>query len=729
MIQIQGQRAFSADNAALLKEMIDFRTSFDTMITNLYGFTVVRDFNFKAGYLYRLPWNTTAWENLRQKQTQLTPRQQAQFVNIDQARKELFDWPDQIFEASEGERAYEDQYLFRIQSVPQAEQMLVLLTQMTADQQTLLQTDLSTSRAELTNAQVQSLLGGLLALLFGIGMAVIFGSFIAGSVRRLTGAAERIAGGDLQAHAAVESGDEIGQLATTFNLMTERLRDTIARLEKQTHQLEKLKEAAEAANLAKSEFLANMSHELRTPLNGILGYAQILERDEQLSPAQANAVTIVRASGEHLLTLINDILDLSKIEARKMDLQPADCHLPGFLDAIVGMFQIRTQQKKTLTFTYEKVTRLPSIIQADEKRLRQILINLIGNAIKFTDQGQVIFRVGLIDPVTAAFITTSIEQLENMTTCQLRFAVIDTGIGIPVDKLEHIFLPFEQGGDAQHRVEGTGLGLTITKSLVEAMNGQLTVESQVGSGSTFQLDLEFPSIWMDDVHRQPIVDREVVGYLGPRRKLLVADDKPSNRSILVKLLEPLGFDLFEAADGQQAVEQAGAIQPDVIFLDLRMPVLDGLEAARQIRQMPEFTAARRVVLIAMSSHAFEKDILQCTLAGCDAFLTKPVEVKKLFALLAAQLNLTWIYCAPVNLTGPQPETADDDLVPPPPEEMTILLDLTMKGALPRLRQRALRLGQVDDQYRPFADRLCQLIEAFDEDQILALIERYRPAPD
>jgi len=728
MIQLQEQREFSTENSALLKDMIDFRTSLDTMITNLYGFTVVRDFNFKAGYLYRLPSNTTAWENLRQKQAQLTAPQRSQFDAIDQARKQLLDWPAKIFDASEGEHAYEDLYLFQAQSVRQAEQMLSLLSQMTADQQTLLQSDLSTGRLELTSAQIQSLAGGLLALLLGIALAVIFRSIIAGSVRRLTGAAEQIAGGDLLAHAAVESGDEIGQLATTFNLMTDRLRDTIARLEKQTQQLEKLREAAEAASLAKSEFLANMSHELRTPLNGILGYAQILGRDEHLSPTQANAVDIIHASGEHLLTLINDLLDLSKIEARKMELQPADVHLPNFLEAIVGMFQIRAQQKKTITFTYEKVTRLPPVIHADEKRLRQILINLIGNAIKFTDQGEVIFQVGLIDSATSALSANPIEQLATTTTCQLRFAVIDTGVGIRADKLEHIFLPFEQVSDAQHRVEGTGLGLTITRNLVEAMNGQLVVESEVGRGSTFRLDLEFPATWMDDPHQSPNPDREIVGYIGPRCKLLVVDDKPSNRSILVNLLRPLGFELSEAGNGQQAVEQATAIQPDAIFLDLLMPVMDGLEAARQIRRLPELNPDRRVVLIAMSSHAFEKDVAQSTLAGYDAFLAKPVEVRKLLALLAAQLNLTWLYREPTNRVSAPVEPSDEHLTPPPPAEMAALLDLAMQGALPRLKQRALQIAQRGEQYQPFVQRLCQLVDEFDEEQLLALIEHYQQSP-
>ncbi len=368
------------------------------------------------------------------------------------------------------------------------------------------------------------------------------------------------------------------------------------------------------------------------------------------------------------------------------------------------------------------MTILPPVIHADEKRLRQILINLIGNAIKFTDQSEVIFRVGLIDAATSMYIPTPVDRLANTAACRLRFSVIDTGTGIPADKLEHIFLPFEQVGDAAHRAEGTGLGLTITRNLVEAMNGKLLVESEMSYGSTFQLDVEFPAYWIDDIHQQPILDRGIVGYEGARRSLLVVDDKPSNRSILVNLLRPLGFDLYEAADGLQAVEKAAAIRPDAIFMDLLMPVMGGLDAAQQIRQMPELNATKPVVLVAMSSHAFEKDVLQSTAAGYNAFLPTPIEVSKLFALLAAQLDLTWIYREPASKTSIPAETQDHHFTPPPMAEMAVLLDLARQGALTRLRQRALQIERLGEQYRPFTKHLCKLIDEFDEDRILTLIE-------
>jgi signal transduction histidine kinase len=511
MIQLQGQREISTENSKLLADMINLQSSFDSMMTNLRGYALIGDLSFRNEYMARLPLNTTAWANLQNKRELLTPTQQTMLDKIASARFTLANLPTEIFTVVEGEHAYEDLYLFQTQSVPKANQMLSLLSQMTTEQHQLLQTDLATGRRSLANAQLQSLIGGLLVLSLGIGMAVILRNTIIKPVLSLTEAAERIAAGNLHAHALVESGDEIGQLAETFNLMTDRLHQTIASLENQTQQLEKMKAAAETANKAKSEFLTNMSHELRTPLNGILGYAQILARDENLSDTQSNAVSIIHSSGEHLLTLISDILDLSKIEARKMELHPADFQLPIFLNAINGMFQIRAQQKNVITFAYEQITPLPVIVHADEKRLRQILINLIGNAIKFTEQGKVIFRVGMISPETLAFPIPQNMTTEN-TACHIRFEVIDTGIGIQTDKLEHIFLPFEQVSGPHHRAEGTGLGLTITKNLVEAMNGRLTVESEPGRGSTFRLELEILALSTTGMFQQLASGTTVTGY-------------------------------------------------------------------------------------------------------------------------------------------------------------------------------------------------------------------------
>ncbi len=722
LIQLQQQREPLQVTSDPLADLHDFQMSFEIMMTNLRGYAFVGDLEFRNDYMAQLPLNTNAWTNLQANQALLTATQQIQLEAVSEPRTELMSLASQIFDIVQSEHAYEEQYLFRTQSLPQAENLLTILEQITHSQQEWLQAELSRSRASLVQAMLQSFGGGLLGLILGTAMAFTFRSIIVGPVRRLTAATERLAGGDLDTHAAVEASDEIGQLADTFNQMTDRLRQTIISLERQTEQLEKMKTVAEAASRAKSEFLANMSHELRTPLNGILGYAQILDRDEQLEAAQAKAVSVIRSSGEHLLTLINDILDLSKIEARKMELQPAEFRLPNFLEAIVSMFQIRVMQKRDLTFAYEAVTPLPAVITADEKRLRQILINLIGNAIKFTDHGSVRLRVGLLEPDSGVLRAAPMPVRGEMTVEHFRFEVADTGIGIPADKLQTIFLPFEQASDPQRRSEGAGLGLTITKNLVEAMNGQLTVESELGRGSLFRLDLAFPAQWLGEARLAPAFERAAVGYFGPRRTILVVDDEMSNRSVLVNLLEPLGFDVIEAANGRQALEQLNAAGPDAVLMDLHMPVMNGLEAAKHIRaQSP---ADRHITIVATSARTLEHDRELSLAAGCDAFLVKPVDVEDLLNLLAVHLKLNWIYRGAQPPTNAQAEAVDAPLVPPPPEELTVLLDLALKGELPRLRQRAQQVEQMGEQYRPFAAQLCQLTEVFDEDGVLMLIQRY-----
>ncbi len=469
---------------------------------------------------------------------------------------------------------------------------------------------------------------------------------------------------------------------------------------------------AEKANQAKSEFLANMSHELRTPLNGILGYAQILKRDKTLSAAQLDGLNIIQHSGEHLLTLINDILDLSKIEAGKMELYPTDFYLPGFLQSIAGIIRMRAEQKD-IAFSYETVTPLPQAVRADEKRLRQVLLNLLGNAVKFTDKGYVAFRIA---DLSAAGATSA--------NCRLKFEIEDSGVGMTPEQLSRLFQPFEQVGDVRRRAEGTGLGLAISRKLVQAMGSDIHVQSQAGQGSRFWFELDL-AVTAAQIEIEPTPADNVIGYKGPRRKALVVDDKDYNRLMLSDLLSSIGFDIVEAADGRQGVARARETHPDVILMDLVMPVMTGFEAAQEIRRIPEL---QNTVIIATSASVFEADKEQSMLAGCNAFIAKPVEVKKLFGLLETHLKLEWIYEKDAG-ESMKDETPPSSLLPPPSsfiappaEEINALLDLATLGDMRGLRQRAARLEQMDKQFAPFASRLQELAKNFEDKQILALLK-------
>ncbi|HEY9597567.1 MAG TPA: response regulator, partial [Cyanophyceae cyanobacterium] len=472
--------------------------------------------------------------------------------------------------------------------------------------------------------------------------------------------------------------------------------------------LQQSKEAAEVANRAKSEFLANMSHELRTPLNGILGYAQLLKNDISLTTQQRNSLSIIYQCGEYLLTLIEDILDLSKIEAQKLELFPQEFHLPNFLKSLSDLFRLRAQQKG-ISFTYECISPLPNAVIADSKRLRQVLINLLGNAVKFTDKGGVTFR--------ACCLSVDTKQ---RTTDTIRFQVQDTGIGIEPSQLADVFLPFRQASNCAHRVEGTGLGLAISQKLVQLMGSQIQATSVLDEGSIFWFDLELPTLSQWHEPSQPDEHR-IIGFKGNNRKVLIVDDNPVNRSLLRDILQPLNLIIHEAVDGEDALGKAVQFQPDLILMDVVMPVLNGLEVTRQLRQLPDF---EHVVIIALSANAFETTKQEAVAAGCQEFLAKPVQVKPLLEVLASHLKIEIIYTEPSSVETITPSVEPSPLVVPPCSELVTLSKLVKMGDIQGILDCSEMLERLDNRLIPFATEIRQLAQSFQLKHLRELIQQH-----
>ncbi|HEY9622238.1 MAG TPA: PAS domain-containing protein [Crinalium sp.] len=504
------------------------------------------------------------------------------------------------------------------------------------------------------------------------------------------------------------------------------VRDISAR--KQAEQaLQQAKEAAEAANRAKSSFLASMSHELRTPLNAILGFAQIMRRDDTLSPDYQRHLEIINRSGEHLLELINSILDLSKIEAGYLELVESNFDLPNLVQTVGAMLRERAIAKGIELYV-EIAPNLPPFVTTDPGKLRQVLINLVSNAIKFTEQGNVTLKVSLIEPDVDHILTSASDLRDEI---QLKFAIHDTGVGIQTQDLKRIFEAFEQTTSGKRLTEGTGLGLTLSQKFVELMGGNVVVQSTPGEGSIFTFTI---TAQIADTAIEPSIhsDRLVTGLRPgqPDYRILIVDDQPENRELLVDLLKPIGFSTQLAGNGEEAIARWHQWHPHLILLDIRMPVLDGLKASQRIRIQERSAAVPDTTkIIALSASVFQNDHDRATASGCDDFLKKPFQINELFDKIAGLLDLQYTYAnqAECHTHAAQPTLSSLSslcaTILPLVSDVWVnqLYQTTMSGDDMQILQ---LLNQLPEEHHQLVEGLSELARRFEFDRILSLLGEY-----
>jgi signal transduction histidine kinase/FixJ family two-component response regulator len=578
-----------------------------------------------------------------------------------------------------------------------------------------------------------------LALIITMSLGLITSRWITQPILRLSQASVAISEGDLNQQVDVKGIVELEVLSNSFNEMAQQLQASFTnlastnqeldkinqelelRVETRTTELKQAKNIAELANRAKSDFLANMSHELRTPLNAILGFSQLMTRETSLTKNQQNNLNIINRSGEHLLSLINDILDLAKIESGKMTLYPTNFDLYALLNLIEEMLSLRAESKG-LKLIIERSQDLPQYINTDDKKLRQVLINLLGNAIKFTDRGSVTLRVSSVISHSSLEESYQKPMTNDRQQMTIHFEIEDTGAGIATEEIDSLFEAFVQTEIGKESQQGTGLGLPISKKFVELMGGEITVCSQLGKGTIFTFSIRSKISEIGQIDRQKSTLR-VIG-LQPKQqeyRILAVDDRIENRQLLLKLLQPIGFQVKEASNGAEAIEIWQQWQPHLIWMDMRMPIMNGYEATQQIKS---HLKGQATAIIALTASTLEEDKAVVLSAGCDDFVRKPFKEQIIFDKMAQYLGVKYVYRtldseANFDLSSIEQLTA---------EALAImsdewLMELSEAAALTNDRLIERLLSQIPQEHQNLARAIQQEVDDFDFDRIMNLAQK------
>jgi len=554
------------------------------------------------------------------------------------------------------------------------------------------------------------------AMLLATLLGMLTSRWITQPIRELSAASKAIAYGDLDQKVEIKGVRELDVLSQSFNRMALQLKESFeqleTRVEKRTAQLNEAKQAAEAANRAKSEFLANMSHELRTPLNAVLGFTTLMNQDASLTAEQRENLKIINRSGEHLLTLINDVLDMAKIEAGRMTLNKKNFDLYSLLDTIEEMFSCKAQLKG-LQLQIEHTVEVPRYINSDEIKLRQILINLVGNAIKFTQEGHVFLRVTTVEN------QDTIPKLTPQTT--LHFEVEDTGVGIAAHETEMLFKPFVQTETGRKSEQGTGLGLAITHKFIQLMEGAITLSSQLGKGTIFQFNIP---VELAEATSQETETQRVIGLEPgqPQYRILVVDDHLAMRRILKQTLTNIGFEVREAENGQDAIALWNIWEPHFILMDMRMPIVDGYEATQYIKSQPK---GQSTIIVAFTASAFEQERATVLATGCDDFIRKPFREEVIWEKLKQHLGVRYIYENPRSIRETLQEIAPgyalnaDNLNVMPTAWIAQLHNAAAKLDAETIAQ---LITEIPTDYAFLAQALQQKVNNFDFDQIIDLAQ-------